>query len=300
MEYASAVPPQSRAQAVTTVLVGYSAPLYALLVYSRKHPEARCAYCLLVLAVWTLMQVLPAPVACVFPPLVLAASNTIVVDDAIAAYTSPYILHLVAVMLLIRLGHSFGLFDRAAMVVIRLKGTRVRSLMFAFSGLSLVATLFLDNGVTTLLMAALIERATKVLQDDAVQAYQKKALFNKATCGVSRYRRKTLEDLLMRDTEHTDVNSCHSPGLQQRDQRCSAAPCEEPGNDDNAASEARDQDGAKHSITPVSVAKTTTKSSLASNSKCRVNEANVPPRGGYPSWSGAASCCRASRRPHRR
>ncbi|XP_037512361.1 solute carrier family 13 member 4 [Rhipicephalus sanguineus] len=273
MKCTSAIPLQSRAQAAATLLIGYSAPLYTLPVYSRKHSEARCAYCLLVLAVWTLMQVLPAPVACMFPPLVLAASNTIVDDDAIAAYTSPYILHVVAIMLFIRLGHSFGLFDRAAMVVIRLKGTRVRSLMFVFSGLSLLAALFLDNGVTTLLMAALIERATKALQDSTIQAHQKKA-----THGLSRNRRKTLEDLLMRGTEHTDVTSCHSPGLQQLDQQYSAAPCDEPANDDNAATQACDPYCAKHypSLTPI--VKTTIKPSLASNSKFRVYEANEPPR----------------------
>ncbi|KAH7955491.1 hypothetical protein HPB52_001041 [Rhipicephalus sanguineus] len=286
MKCTSAIPLQSRAQAAATLLIGYSAPLYTLPVYSRKHSEARCAYCLLVLAVWTLMQVLPAPVACMFPPLVLAASNTIVDDDAIAAYTSPYILHVVAIMLFIRLGHSFGLFDRAAMVVIRLKGTRVRSLMFVFSGLSLLAALFLDNGVTTLLMAALIERATKALQDSTIQAHQKKArgllLFiravHPATHGLSRNRRKTLEDLLMRGTEHTDVTSCHSPGLQQLDQQYSAAPCDEPANDDNAATQACDPYCAKHypSLTPI--VKTTIKPSLASNSKFRVYEANEPPR----------------------
>ncbi|KAH8039931.1 hypothetical protein HPB51_009187 [Rhipicephalus microplus] len=306
MEYASAVLPPSRAQAAATVLIGFSAPLYALPVYSREHPEARCAYCLLVLAVWTLMQVLPAPVACVFPPLVLAASHTIVDDDAISAYTSPYVLHVVAVMLLIRLGHSLSLFDRAAMIVIRLKGTRVCSLMFVFSGLSLVAALFLDNCVTTLLMAALIERATKALQDNAIQVHQRKALFHKARCGLSRYRRKTLADLLEQDTEHTDVNSCHCLELQQRDQQCSAAtpPPKEPATDDNTASEARGQDCAKHLISPISIAKTTTRSSLASNAKVRggtlrgkrvfdqcecllnasfttqfrVQDANVPPR----------------------
>ncbi|KAL3227797.1 hypothetical protein MRX96_003756 [Rhipicephalus microplus] len=283
MEYASTVSTPSGAHTAATVLIGYSAPLYALPIYSREHPEARCAYCLLVLAVWTLMQVLPAPVACMFPPLVLAASHTIVDDDAISAYTSPYVLHVVAVMLLIRLGHSLSLFDRAAMIVIRLKGTRVCSLMFVFSGLSLVAALFLDNCVTTLLMAALIERATKALQDNAIQVHQRKALFHKARCGLSRYRRKTLADLLEQDTEHTDVNSCHSLDLQQRDQQCSAAtpPPKEPATDDNTASEARGQDSAKHLISPILIAKTTTRSSLASNAKVRVpcsRRQRAPPR----------------------
>lgn len=88
MESTTAAPLRSQAASAAIVLLGYSAPLYALPIYSRHHPEARCAYSLLVLVVWTLMQVLPAPVACMFPPLVLAASDTIGEDDAIAGYTS--------------------------------------------------------------------------------------------------------------------------------------------------------------------------------------------------------------------
>lgn len=280
MEYTSAFPLRSHAEAASTLLIGYSAPFYALPIFSRKHPEARCAYCLLVLVVWTLMQVLPAPVACMFPPLVLAASNTISDDDAIAGYASPYALHVVAVMLFIRLGHSLSLFDRAAMVVIRHKGTRVRSLMLVFSALSLLATLFLDNGVTTLLMAALIERAAKALQDTTIQAYQKRALFNKVTRGFSRYRRKTFEDLLMRDAEQTEATSHQqSQALQQHDlQPCSSAPCTEPGNDNDAVWEACEQQPAKRSPSLASSTQATRKSSMASNSKFRLHDSNVPRR----------------------
>ncbi|XP_070390676.1 solute carrier family 13 member 4-like isoform X2 [Dermacentor albipictus] len=280
MEYSSAVALRSHAEAAATVLIGYSAPVYALPIFSGKHPEARCAYCLLVLVVWTLMRVLPAPVACVFPPLVLAASNTISDDDAIAGYTSPYVLHVVAVMLVIRLCRSLSLFDRAAVVVIRHKGTRVRSLMLAFSALSLLATLFLDNGVTTLLMAALIERAAKALQDNTIQAYQKRALFNKATRGFSRHRRKTFEDLLMRDAEQTEATAHQqSQALQQHDQPCSPAPSAERSKDEDVAVwEACEQHPAKYSPSLASSMKETRKPSLASNLKFRLHDSCVPRR----------------------
>ncbi|XP_070390678.1 Na(+)/citrate cotransporter-like isoform X4 [Dermacentor albipictus] len=226
------------------------------------------------------MRVLPAPVACVFPPLVLAASNTISDDDAIAGYTSPYVLHVVAVMLVIRLCRSLSLFDRAAVVVIRHKGTRVRSLMLAFSALSLLATLFLDNGVTTLLMAALIERAAKALQDNTIQAYQKRALFNKATRGFSRHRRKTFEDLLMRDAEQTEATAHQqSQALQQHDQPCSPAPSAERSKDEDVAVwEACEQHPAKYSPSLASSMKETRKPSLASNLKFRLHDSCVPRR----------------------
>lgn len=88
-------------------------------------------------------------------------------------------MHLVAAMVVIRVGESSQLFDRVAIVVIRSHGARIRSLLLGFAGLALVLTLFLDNGITTLLMVALVERATQTIQDNTIQTYQKKALFNK-------------------------------------------------------------------------------------------------------------------------
>ncbi|XP_077508271.1 Na(+)/dicarboxylate cotransporter 3-like [Amblyomma americanum] len=285
MESSSAPPLRSQAASAAIVLFGYSAPLYALPIYSSRYPraekrsshmcatqESRCAYSLLVLVVWTLMQVLPVPVACMFPPIVLAASDTIGEDDAIAGYTSPYVLHVVAAMLLIRLAHSLSLFDRAAMVVIRSQGARVRSLVLGFAALSLLATLFLDNGVTTMLMAALIERATRALQDNTIQTQQKKALFNKATRGFSRHRRKTLEDLLLRDTEQTDYHSPHQP-LPQPESPTAVA------NDDeaDALSEIREQP-VKQYASPPQISRIARKSSLQCASKSRLHGNNAAPR----------------------
>ncbi|XP_049521041.1 uncharacterized transporter B0285.6 [Dermacentor silvarum] len=83
----------------------------------------------------------------------------------------------------------------------------------------------------------------------------------------------------MRDAEQTEATSHQqSQALQQHDQPCSSAPCTEPGNDNDAVWEACEQQPAKRSPSLASSTQATRKSSMASNSKFRLHDSNVPRR----------------------
>lgn len=183
------------------VLLGYLAPLYVVPLLQVGAPAATCAYCILLVLWWNVLSVLPAPVTSMLPMLLFTVGDVLGEDVAIASYISPYALHMVAAMIVIGAGKSAKLFDRIAIVVLRNHGTRIRSLLLGFAGMALFLSLFLDNSITTLVMVAFIERAILTIQDNTIQNFQKKALFNKVTRRYSRTRRKTLEELCLRTTE---------------------------------------------------------------------------------------------------
>ncbi|XP_064460222.1 uncharacterized protein LOC135370409 isoform X2 [Ornithodoros turicata] len=192
---------KDRIRPVAFALFGYAAPLYMIPLLPAKTTAASCAYFIIIVILWHMLSVLPAPVASMMLILLFTFGETLDEEVAIASYVSPYMLHVVAAMIVVGASKSTKLFDRAAIVVLRNHGARIRSLLLGFAGVALILTVFLDNSVTTLVMVTLIERATHTIQDSTIQGFHKKALFNKVTRRYSRSRRKTLEDIYLRDLD---------------------------------------------------------------------------------------------------
>ncbi|XP_075539643.1 sodium-dependent low-affinity dicarboxylate transporter 1-like [Dermacentor variabilis] len=121
---------------------------------------------------------------------------------------------------------------------------------------------------------------THAIEVQTIKLGEAERVFLTATRGFSRHRRKTFEDLLMRDAEQTEATSHQQcQALQQHDQPCSPAPSAEPSKDEYVAVwEACEQHPAKCSPSLASSTKETRKSSLASNMKFRLHDSSVPRR----------------------
>ncbi|KAH6945231.1 hypothetical protein HPB50_007592 [Hyalomma asiaticum] len=106
------------------------------------------------------------------------------------------LLHQTALVLLVVSLNGTSLMCRVALYTMALFGTRVRALLCGCVVGGVILTLLTNGTIAVLLMAAVIDNMVQLLQNELVQALQQRALFDKATIGMSSLRRRLLEDML--------------------------------------------------------------------------------------------------------
>ncbi|XP_049271140.1 uncharacterized protein LOC119393923 [Rhipicephalus sanguineus] len=106
------------------------------------------------------------------------------------------LLHQIAVVLMVASVDATSLLCRVALYVMGLFGTRVRTLLCSCVAGAALCTLLMSATAAVLLMAAVADKMVQLLQNELVQAFQQRALFDKTTVGMSSLRRRLLEDIL--------------------------------------------------------------------------------------------------------
>lgn len=106
------------------------------------------------------------------------------------------VLREVAAVLVVLSTETTPMFTRTALTTLEYFGTRVRNLLHSCVWTTATLSLFLDQTATVLLVAAVLDRAVRAVQDDVVQALHQRALFNRATETCAPDRKMRLQSVL--------------------------------------------------------------------------------------------------------
>ncbi|XP_077511981.1 uncharacterized protein LOC144122882 [Amblyomma americanum] len=179
--------------------------------------EARCAYCVCLLVALLLTDAL-SPQVIALLPFVLFLDRS--VDDHPLYFKIPMqILHELAMVLMVASVDATSLLCRTALYAVSLFGTRVRTLLCLCLTGAVLFTLLMNGTAAVLIMAAIADNMVQLLQNDLVQVFQQRALFEKATVGLSSLRRRLLQDILWprrfgdREPATTPAGNVPSPAL---------------------------------------------------------------------------------------
>ncbi|KAH7952389.1 hypothetical protein HPB52_022189 [Rhipicephalus sanguineus] len=114
--------------------------------------------------------------------------------------------------------------DHFVLRVLQITGTRMRNLAVLCATMAVFCSVLLDTSASVLVVGAVIAAVVRAIQDDAVQGYHQRALFDKATRLLPAMRRRQLENMLWpQRVSHGDddlppemmgaVSLCESPLL---------------------------------------------------------------------------------------
>ncbi|KAL1414265.1 hypothetical protein MTO96_007629 [Rhipicephalus appendiculatus] len=114
--------------------------------------------------------------------------------------------------------------DHFVLRVLEITGTRMRNLAVLCAAMAVFCSVLLDTSASVLVVGAVIAAVVRAIQDDAVQGYHQRALFDKATRLLPAMRRRQLENMLWpQSAVHGDadlppemmgaVSLCESPLL---------------------------------------------------------------------------------------
>ncbi|XP_077541189.1 uncharacterized protein LOC144153416 [Haemaphysalis longicornis] len=109
---------------------------------------------------------------------------------------SAELLHEMAIVLMVASVDATSVLCRVALYAMTLFGTRLRTLICGCAAGAALCTLVMSGTAAVLIMAAIAQNIVQLLQNDIVQVFQQRALFDKATVGLSSLRRRLLEDIL--------------------------------------------------------------------------------------------------------
>ncbi|XP_064460109.1 Na(+)/citrate cotransporter-like isoform X2 [Ornithodoros turicata] len=180
------------------ILVGILAPLLMLPVLAGGTKEVKCCYCISSTLTTLLTDALPSQVAGFLPMLILQVLGF---PNIQRCYMAPAALRELASVLLVLCINCTSLVTRTALAILEYCGTRMRAILLSCLWATVATSLFLDSTAVVSVMVAIVGRLVTAIQDDVIQAFHQRSLFQKATEGFTAIRRKGLEDALFRKPE---------------------------------------------------------------------------------------------------
>ncbi|XP_065307934.1 Na(+)/dicarboxylate cotransporter 3-like isoform X2 [Dermacentor albipictus] len=190
----AAMPYTAKENADSVTFFGMWSPVILFPIVLIGTNESRCAYCLCLLVALLLTDALSPQVAAMLPFILFL---DLPVEEHPLYFNIPAeLLHQIAVVLMVASVDATSLLCRVALYAMALFGTRVRTLLCGCVAGAALCTLLMSATAAVLLMAAVADNMVQLLQNELVQAFQQRALFDQATVGLSSLRRRLLEDIL--------------------------------------------------------------------------------------------------------
>ncbi|XP_064460914.1 solute carrier family 13 member 2-like [Ornithodoros turicata] len=163
---------------VSAVATGYVPVVAIVPIFFLGDKASLCAYVVLLMALWMLLDTLPVPVISLALPFLLLP----VLDVSNAADLAQHFLMDNVVMLLLGMSillsasEDTNLCARAALYVLATFGCRIRTVLLAVTIATFLVTQVLMNGATTLVMCAIVEATVFELKHDLISSSFAKAL----------------------------------------------------------------------------------------------------------------------------
>ncbi|XP_077531781.1 uncharacterized protein LOC144144290 [Haemaphysalis longicornis] len=160
----------------------YLAPVFfwPMLVLQENKEAMRLLFCVCVTAISWTFERLHFVAASLLPLILLPVLGIMPADDVATTYVSePVVALFVGVSLFLAVGHGTSLYTRLSLLLLRGFGTRVRSLLLAFLGCTLLLTQVLGSGLAAVAMVCTAECAIAMVHSDVIRENQFKAYAQK-------------------------------------------------------------------------------------------------------------------------
>ncbi|XP_077507149.1 uncharacterized protein LOC144116285 isoform X2 [Amblyomma americanum] len=219
----------NRVSAAAVGVVGSVALLLLTMVGPRwlpdlRPPAARCTACLGVMLLLQGSEAIPSQASAFVPVFLL---RLVQLPCRFSTPTMQIVLTELAATFLVLAAEQTTVFDQLALKLLQVTGTRIRNLIFVSSATSALCTLLMDANASVLVVSALLAAIVRAIQDDIIQGYHQRALFDRATSRLPTLRRRQLENMLWpQRPSHDDdlpseimgaVSLCESPLLSVDD-----------------------------------------------------------------------------------
>ncbi|KAH7946439.1 hypothetical protein HPB49_024960 [Dermacentor silvarum] len=156
-------------------------------------PAARCGTCLGVLLVLQGSEAVPTQASAFLPIFLLHLLQLPCRSDALIV--AVVLCELAAAFLVLSSERTTAV-DLFVLRVLQVTGTRMRTLAVLCATVGVFCSCLMDTNASVLVVGALITAVVRAIQDDVVQGYHQRALFDKATRLLPAIRRRQLENML--------------------------------------------------------------------------------------------------------
>ncbi|KAL3253178.1 hypothetical protein MRX96_054644 [Rhipicephalus microplus] len=163
------------------MLVAYLAPVYLAPLLLPGTMEGRCAYCMLIVFEYWVLNVIPAPVASSVPLVLLPLLG--VMDPSLAAghYVNETMLFIVGVVLLALAMEGTNVYSRVALAILGAGGAGVKAVFTALMALAFCGTLIFENVLSTLIVMPVVECTMVEIENDALTSARRRRMLRKAS-----------------------------------------------------------------------------------------------------------------------
>ncbi|KAH9376479.1 hypothetical protein HPB48_006564 [Haemaphysalis longicornis] len=137
-----------------------------------RDQSSSCVYVVLVTSAWALLGSVPSPITWFALPCLLLPLTGLATTPDIAVYfiQDSWVLLLLGASMLSSACEDAKLYSRAALALLSLFGCRMRSLLVGLTLVTFAVSQVLPPGVTTLLMASVVEAVMFELENDLISA----------------------------------------------------------------------------------------------------------------------------------